>query len=33
VVPNPSPANARYSLSDLTDWYARLGALRDELAS
>jgi TDG/mug DNA glycosylase family protein len=33
VAPNPSPANARYSLSDLTDWYARLGALRDELAS
>ena len=24
VVPNPSPANARYSLSDLAEWYGRL---------
>lgn len=24
VVPNPSPANAKYSLSDLADWYGRL---------
>ncbi len=25
VVPNPSPANAKYSLNDLADWYGRLG--------
>ena len=31
VVPNPSPANARYSLADLTEWYRRLGELRREL--
>ena len=31
VVPNPSPANARYSLEDLTEWYRRLGELRREL--
>lgn len=24
VVPNPSPANAKYSLSDLAKWYGRL---------
>ncbi len=24
VVPNPSPANAKYSLSDLADWYGRV---------
>lgn len=24
VVPNPSPANAKYSLSDLDEWYGRL---------
>ena len=24
VVPNPSPANAKYSLSDLADWYGQL---------
>ena len=24
VVPNPSPANAKYSLGDLADWYGRL---------
>ena len=24
VVPNPSPANAKYSLNDLADWYERL---------
>ena len=24
VVPNPSPANAKYSLSDLAEWYGRL---------
>ncbi|PKB79493.1 MAG: hypothetical protein BZY88_13045 [SAR202 cluster bacterium Io17-Chloro-G9] len=32
VVPNPSPANAMYSLDDLADWYRRLGLLRGELA-
>ena len=26
VVPNPSPANARYSVADLTDWYNKLAA-------
>ena len=31
VVPNPSPANARYSLQDFTSWYAALGRLREEL--
>ena len=31
VVPNPSPANARYSLADLTGWYSQLKQLRDEL--
>ena len=29
VVPNPSPANAQYSLEHLVDWYRRLGELRD----
>lgn len=29
VTPNPSPANAVYSLADLTDWYRRLGSFRD----
>ena len=24
VTPNPSPANAAYSLADLTEWYRRL---------
>jgi double-stranded uracil-DNA glycosylase len=31
VVPNPSPANARFSLDDLADWYRKLGQLRDGL--
>ena len=31
VVPNPSAANAVYSLSDLVDWYRRLMELREEL--
>ena len=31
VVPNPSPANAQYSLDDLAGWYRRLGELRQEL--
>ena len=29
VVPNPSPANAAYSLQDLVGWYRRLKELRD----
>ena len=32
VVPNPSPANARFSLDDLVYWYRQLKALRKELA-
>ncbi len=31
LVPNPSPANAAYSLDDLICWYRELKALRDEL--
>ena len=31
VLPNPSPANARYSLQDLTSWYVALARLREEL--
>ncbi len=31
VTPNPSPANASFSLEALTGWYARLKELRDEL--
>ncbi len=31
LLPNPSPANARYSLDDLTAWYRRLSAWRAEL--
>lgn len=31
VVPNPSPANAQYSLDDLVYWYKQLGDLRAEL--
>jgi TDG/mug DNA glycosylase family protein len=31
VVPNPSPANAAYSLDTLVSWYQRLKGLRDEL--
>ena len=32
VVPNPSPANAKYSTADLTGWYRQLGdALADAL--
>ncbi len=31
VTPNPSPANARFSVDDLAGWYRRLGELRDEL--
>ena len=32
VVPNPSPANAQFSLEDLVCWYNRLRDLREELA-
>jgi double-stranded uracil-DNA glycosylase len=32
VTPNPSPANARYSLDDLARWYRKLGQLRDGLS-
>ena len=31
VLPNPSPANAQYSLDDLTQWYRRLQEWREEL--
>ena len=31
VVPNPSPANARFSVDELTNWYRKLRTLRDEL--
>jgi TDG/mug DNA glycosylase family protein len=31
VVPNPSPANAAYSLDTLAEWYMRLKEYRDEL--
>ncbi len=31
VVPNPSPANAQYSLDDLVYWYQRLADFRAEL--
>ena len=31
VLPNPSPANARYSTGDLAEWYRQLGEWRREL--
>jgi TDG/mug DNA glycosylase family protein len=31
VVPNPSPANARFSINDLVQWYQQLKKLREEL--
>ena len=31
VVPNPSPANAAYSLDDLVEWFRQLKRYRDEL--
>ena len=31
VTPNPSPANAVYSLQDLIDWYKKLEVLRCEM--
>ncbi|MDE2969211.1 MAG: mismatch-specific DNA-glycosylase [Chloroflexota bacterium] len=33
VTPNPSPANASFSLEALTAWYSRLKELRDRLKS
>ena len=33
VVPNPSPANARFSIDDLAGWYRKLKALWDELTT
>ena len=33
VTPNPSPANAAFSLDDLTQWFHRLALLRDSLAA
>ncbi len=33
VVPNPSPANAQYSLDDLVAWYRELARFRDEMKS
>ena len=33
VVPNPSPANAQYSLEDLVGWYQQLVAFRNGLAA
>ena len=32
VTPNPSPANAIYSIDDLAEWYRRLGRFLDEAA-
>ena len=32
VVPNPSPANARYSVEDLTTWYNEVASTLRELA-
>lgn len=32
VTPNPSPANAAYSLAELVSWYARLAGFRERLA-
>ena len=29
VVPNPSPANAKYSVNDLAAWYRRLSEFRE----
>ena len=33
VVPNPSPANASFSLNDLIDWYLKLKEFRDNIKS
>ncbi len=32
LAPNPSPANAAFSLDDLAAWYTRLRAFREETA-
>ena len=32
VTPNPSPANAAYSLQDLIDWYKKLYVLHCEMS-
>jgi TDG/mug DNA glycosylase family protein len=31
VIPNPSPANAQYSLDDLVGWYRKLAEFKWEL--
>ena len=31
VVPNPSPANARFSLEDLVGWYCQLKSLLERI--
>ena len=33
VTPNPSPANAQYSIEDLARWYKELGDARSKLRS
>jgi len=33
VVPNPSPANAQFTLDDLVSWYRKLTNLRNELTA
>jgi len=33
VVPNPSPANASFSLNDIIDWYLKLKEFRDNIKS
>ena len=33
VTPNPSPANAQYSIEDLSRWYKELGDARSKLRS
>lgn len=32
VIPNPSPANAHFTLADQTDWYNRVAAFVEELS-
>ena len=31
VIPNPSPANARFSVEDLANWYLKVNEIRNEL--
>jgi TDG/mug DNA glycosylase family protein len=33
ITPNPSPANAVFSLAELIAWYARLGEFRDRIST